>query len=162
MGRPGKGFKMRQKTAPAWFEIPSVDLDRAVRFYEGILETKLAREDMGRMRMGVFPHEKPLPTGAVVHAPGYEPASQGSVVYLNVDDIRPVLARVPAAGGEVALPLTALPGGAGSRPAASRRRCASRRAPSIATWPPSSSGGSGSRARRVSATRYGGEVTSRR
>ena len=71
---------MLQKTVPAWFEIPSVDLDRAVRFYEGILETKLAREDMGPMRMGVFPHEKPLPTGAVVHAPGYEPATQGSVV----------------------------------------------------------------------------------
>jgi predicted enzyme related to lactoylglutathione lyase len=104
---------MLQKTVPAWFEIPSHDLDRAVRFYEGIFETKLAREDMGPMRMAVFPHEKPLPTGAVVHAPGYEPASQGSVVYLNVDDIRPVLARVPAAGGAVALPLTALPGGAG-------------------------------------------------
>ena len=33
------------------------------------------------------------------------------MVYLNVDDIRPVLARVPAAGGAVALPLTALPSG---------------------------------------------------
>jgi predicted enzyme related to lactoylglutathione lyase len=104
---------MLQKTVPAWFEIPSADLERAVRFYEGILDTKLAREDMGPMRMGVFPHEKPLPTGAVVQGPGYEPTSQGSVVYLNVDDIRPVLARVPAAGGAVALPLTALPGGAG-------------------------------------------------
>ena len=50
------------------------------RFYERILDTTLAREDMGPMRMGVFPHEKPLPTGAVVHGPGYEPASQGSVV----------------------------------------------------------------------------------
>ena len=104
---------MLQKSVPAWFEIPSADLDRAVRFYEGILGTRLLREDMGPMRMGVFPHEKPHPSGAVVHAPGFEPASQGSVVYLNVDDIRPVLARVPAAGGSVALPLTALPSGAG-------------------------------------------------
>ena len=55
---------MLQKSVPAWFEIPSADLDRAVRFYEGILETRLVREDMGPLRMGVFPHEKAHPSGA--------------------------------------------------------------------------------------------------
>jgi predicted enzyme related to lactoylglutathione lyase len=104
---------MLQPTVPAWFEIPSADLERAVRFYETVLAAKLTREDMGPMRMAVFPHEKPQPTGAVVHAAGYEPTTQGTVVYLNLDDIRPVLARVPAAGGAVALPLTALPQGMG-------------------------------------------------
>src|SRR6266436_6134929 len=104
---------MLQPSVPAWFEIPSADLDRAVRFYETVLETRLRREDMGPMRMAVFPSEKPLPTGALVHAPGFAPAETGTVVYLNVDDIRPVLARVPAAGGAVALPLTALPEGMG-------------------------------------------------
>jgi predicted enzyme related to lactoylglutathione lyase len=104
---------MLQPTVPAWFEIPSADLERAVRFYETVLDAKLTREDMGPMRMAVFPHEKPQPTGAVVHAAGYEPTTQGTVVYLNLDDIRPVLARVPAAGGAVALPLTALPQGMG-------------------------------------------------
>ena len=104
---------MLQPSVPAWFEIPSADLDRAVRFYEKILETRLRREDMGPMRMAVFPSEKPLPTGAVVHAPGFVPADVGTVVYLNVDDIRPVLGRVPAAGGAVALPLTELPDGMG-------------------------------------------------
>jgi hypothetical protein len=72
---------MLQKTVPAWFEIPSADLDRAVRFYEGILDTKLVREEMGPMRMGVFPHEKPLPTGAVVTAlPG------GAGVFAQIRD----------------------------------------------------------------------------
>jgi len=104
---------MLQPSVPAWFEIPSADLDRAVRFYETVLETRLRREDMGPMRMAVFPSEKPLPTGAIVHAPGFAPAEVGTVVYLNVDDIRPVLARVPAAGGAVSLPLTALPEGMG-------------------------------------------------
>jgi len=104
---------MLQPSVPAWFEIPSADLDRAVRFYEKVLDTRLRREDMGPMRMAVFPSEKPLPTGAIVHAPGYAPAETGTVLYLNVDDIRPVLGRVPAAGGAVALPLTELPQGAG-------------------------------------------------
>jgi predicted enzyme related to lactoylglutathione lyase len=104
---------MLQPSVPAWFEIPSADLDRAVRFYEKVLATRLRREDMGPMRMAVFPSEKPLPTGAIVHAPGYAPAEAGTILYLNVDDIRPVLGRVPAAGGAVALPLTALPDGMG-------------------------------------------------
>ena len=86
---------MLQPSVPAWFEIPSADLDRAVRFYEKVLDTRLRREDMGPMRMAVFPSEKPLPTGAIVHAPGYAPAEAGTILYLNVDDIRPVLGRVP-------------------------------------------------------------------
>ncbi len=104
---------MLQPSVPAWFEIPSQDFDRAVRFYEKILTTRLGREDFGPMRMGVFPHEKPQPTGAVVRGDGYKPAEAGTVVYLNVDDIRPVLERVPGAGGAVLLPLTALPEGMG-------------------------------------------------
>jgi predicted enzyme related to lactoylglutathione lyase len=104
---------MLQPSVPAWFEIPARDLERAVRFYETVLEARLAREEMGPMSMAVFPHEKPQPTGAVVRAEGYEPHAQGTVVYLNVADIRPVLARVPQAGGQVTLPLTELPGGMG-------------------------------------------------
>ena len=66
---------MLQPTVPAWFEIPSTDFERAVRFYESVLEARLAREDMGPMTMGVFPHQKPLATGAVVKAPGYAGSS---------------------------------------------------------------------------------------
>ena len=100
---------MLQPSVPAWFEIPTKDLDRATRFYETLLDAKLIREEMGPMAMAVFPHEKPQPTGALVRAEGYQPTVTGAVVYLNVADIRPVLARVPKAGGEVLLPLTKLP-----------------------------------------------------
>lgn len=104
---------MLQPSVPAWFEIPARDLDRAVRFYESLLGANLAREEMGPMRMAVFPHQKPQPTGAVVSAQGYEPSGSGTVVYLNLDDIRPALQRLPAAGGELLLPLTQLPDGMG-------------------------------------------------
>ncbi len=104
---------MLQKSVPAWFEIPSKDLDRAVRFYEKVIGASLGREEMGPMKMAVFPHEKPAPTGALVRAEGYEPAAAGTVVYLNLDDIRPALQRVAAAGGSVLLPLTELPDGMG-------------------------------------------------
>lgn len=104
---------MLQKSVPAWFEIPARDFDRAVRFYESLIGATLIRDDMGAMRVAVFPHEKPAPTGAVVKADGYEPSTTGTVVYLNVADIRPVLSRVDKAGGSILLPLTELPDGMG-------------------------------------------------
>jgi predicted enzyme related to lactoylglutathione lyase len=104
---------MLQPAVPAWFEIPAADLDRAVRFYEEVLEARLVREETGPMKMAVFPHQKPQPTGAVVRADGYRPADIGTVDYLNLEDIRPALGRVGKAGGEVVLPLTALPDGMG-------------------------------------------------
>jgi len=104
---------MLQPSVPAWFEIPTADFERAVRFYETVLEARLSREDMGPMTMAIFPHQKPAATGAVVKAQGYVPGESGTVVYLALDDIRPAISRVSAAGGKVLLPLTELPEGQG-------------------------------------------------
>src|SRR5262249_28744923 len=102
-----------QPSVPAWFEIPTADFDRAVRFYEKVVDARLVREEMGPMTLGIFPHDKPLASGAVVKAPGYVPAEAGTVVYLSLGAIRPALTRVSAAGGGVLLPLTELPNGGG-------------------------------------------------
>lgn len=104
---------MLEPSVPAWFEIPTRDLDRAVRFYEVVLGARMLREDAGAMSMAVFPFQKPHPSGALVRADGYDPGDRGTVIYLNVQDIRPVLARVEKAGGNVVLPLTKLPDEAG-------------------------------------------------
>ena len=104
---------MLEPSVPAWFEVPTRDLDRATRFYEAILGARLLREEMGPMAMAVFPHQKPHPSGALVRADGYEPGARGTVVYLNLADIRPALARVKEAGGSILLPLTKLPDEAG-------------------------------------------------
>jgi len=100
---------MLQPSVPAWFEIPAQDLDRVSKFYESVLDARLRREEQGSLRMAVFPHDKSLPSGALVKADGYRPTEQGSIVYLNVDDIRPALAKVPKAGGAVLQPATKLP-----------------------------------------------------
>ena len=104
---------MLQPSVPAWFEIPVRDMDRAVRFYEQVVGRTLERGAMGPLEMAVFPSEKPAPTGALVRGQGYEPSASGSVVYLNLDDVRPALATAEAAGGAVLLPLTTLPDGIG-------------------------------------------------
>lgn len=93
----------------SWFEIPTADFERGIRFYETILGVSLRREDMGPMRLAIFPMAPDSPVGgAVVHMEGGNPPGPvGSVVYLyGGDDLAPVLARVEPAGGRVVVPKT--------------------------------------------------------
>ena len=44
-----------------WFEIPVLDMDRAVNFYEYVFSIKLERNDLGDLDMAWFPwNEKAL------------------------------------------------------------------------------------------------------
>ena len=104
---------MLQANVPAWFEIPASDLDRAQRFYERLLGVELKRDAYADGLQAIFPGgEPPLASGALVQRPGACQPSQshGSVVYLAVEDIRPLLARVESVGGAVLQALAAVPG----------------------------------------------------
>lgn len=93
----------------SWFEIPAADFERAVRFYETVLATPLARENMGPMRLALFPGSKEAPVGgAVSYMEGAQPPGpMGALVYLFAgDDLAVALARVPGAGGAVIVPKT--------------------------------------------------------
>lgn len=101
---------MLAASAVNWFEIPSVDLDRATHFYESVLGVKLMSDSMGPVRMSVFPAEKRQPTGCVIAADGYRPRADSTTIYLNLaDDLAKPLAKVEKAGGKVLLGKTALP-----------------------------------------------------
>jgi predicted enzyme related to lactoylglutathione lyase len=105
---------MLNANVPAWFEIPASRLDRAQNFYETILGVSLKRESMGGGDMAVFPYGgKPNTSGALIQHEDCEPSVLGSTVYLNVSDLRPVLERVLANGGDSIVPRTELPGGMG-------------------------------------------------
>ncbi|GAB3387531.1 VOC family protein [Lysobacter fragariae] len=103
---------MLQPNVPAWFEIPATDIDRAQAFYEALLDVRMKRQRyMGDTDQAVFPNGGPdHASGALVQANARRAPSQanGTVVYLSVSDIRPLLARVADIGGEVLLPLTSI------------------------------------------------------
>jgi len=98
-----------------WFEIPSADFDRAIRFYENILQTTLTRGLFGPTELAVFPYNKPACGGAIT-PPDDDPvvSRDGVVIYLNADpSLDGVLARVAGAGGSVVQGRTELPPGMG-------------------------------------------------
>lgn len=96
-----------------WFEIPAIDFDRAVRFYEAALDVELPREVVGGVPMAIFAHEEEGTGGAIVHHPRQaRPAEDGAgvLVYLNAEpSLQAALERIERAGGKKAGSLVELP-----------------------------------------------------
>lgn len=95
-----------------WFEIPTIDLPRAVRFYEAMLATKLDHQSAGPRQVAIFPTQAPNGvTGCLVNDPGrYQPSVQGTIVYLGArGELDACIARARAAGGSVVAEKTAIP-----------------------------------------------------
>ena len=100
-------------SAVTWFGIPESDRDRARRFYEEVLGTRLSDEEMGAQTYAKFPSEPSGTPGCVIAAPYLQPGRVGTMIYLACADIDAALDRVAAAGGTVLAPKMALPGGMG-------------------------------------------------
>jgi uncharacterized protein len=99
--------------AITWFEVPTTDMQRAVGFYETLLDTKL-REFPGGEPCFIFPANESGVAGSLVYRPNYQPSANGTMVYLNVDGkLDEVLTRAHAIEGAVIMPRTQIPGGHG-------------------------------------------------
>ena len=88
-----------------WFEIPVIDLQRAVNFYETIFAIKIQIEDFGELKMGVLPHGNS--GGALIqNSTYYKPSStHGPLLYLNGgDNLLNVSNKVESAGGKIEIP----------------------------------------------------------
>jgi hypothetical protein len=97
------------KSAINWFEIPVRDMDRAVRFYGGVLGIEFKREEFGGREIAVFPAEDPGVGGALVAEKHRQPSMDGALVYLDATgQLDACLARVVPAGGEIILPRTSV------------------------------------------------------
>jgi predicted enzyme related to lactoylglutathione lyase len=107
--------EQQRESRVVWFEIPSTNFDRAIRFYESILQTKLQRGLFGPTELAVFTYERPGVSGAIT-PPEDDPkvSRDGVVIYLNANpSLDAVLARIEAAGGSVVQGRTELPPGMG-------------------------------------------------
>ena len=89
-----------------WFEIYVQDMDRARRFYEAVLDTKLQRLDAGDLEMWAFPRSQGHvgTGGSLVKAGGVPSGGNSTLVYFACEDCAVEASRVEAAGGKVQRP----------------------------------------------------------
>lgn len=93
-----------------FFEIPVLDLDRAVAFYEQVLQVQLRRTEIDGNDLAFFPDSSAEggATGALASGDSYRPSLDGTRIYFDVDDIDAALTRAVAYGGAVLYPKTSI------------------------------------------------------
>ena len=86
-----------------WVEIPTTDFDRAVNFYNKILNMELNVNDFGHEKMAHFPSGE----GAIVFAEGYKPSDQGVLISLDTGNkLDDTLELIKQQGGSIHTPKT--------------------------------------------------------
>ena len=89
------------------FEIPAMDISRAINFYKEILGVEIEKLDFPGMEMGLFPYQDQTVTGVIVKGEGSEPSASGVTIYLNGgDNLQPILDKVERNGGKIIIPKT--------------------------------------------------------
>lgn len=90
----------RERNRAVWFDIPVADLDRAIAFYEDVLDVKVTKESFESFSFAVLEHEDGN-GGCLVPMPE-DISGKGIMLYLNVHGrIREAVEKVTVRGGSV-------------------------------------------------------------
>jgi predicted enzyme related to lactoylglutathione lyase len=94
-----------------WIEIPVIDMERAIAFYEAVFDFKLHRANLANLDMAMFPwvENSEGSGGSLVYNPEYyRPSADGTLVYFTAfsGDLANELSRVESSGGRVIMPKT--------------------------------------------------------
>ena len=99
---------MAKSNAIGWFDIYVADMNRAVSFYETVLQQKLEPigDPTGETQMMSFPADMGVygAGGALVKSPYSRPGVSGTLVYFSVEDCAKEESRVVSASGKVVRP----------------------------------------------------------
>lgn len=100
------------KTLIAFFEIPAVNFDRAVSFYEVIFNTTLPVCGCEKEKMAYFTQQDSY-VGAISFTPNLLPSSNGVLIHFYCSDIDATLSSVKNNGGKIVTNKRAIAGGWG-------------------------------------------------
>ncbi len=96
----------------SWFQVPAVDLDRAVRFYEAVLHATFHRMEDPMCKHAFFAMDalESLRTGGELYQSAQgKPSGGGTLVYFTAPDgVDAALSRVEQAGGKIVMPKTSI------------------------------------------------------
>jgi hypothetical protein len=85
-----------------WFDIPALDIDRAIQFYSAVLGRPIKREDFGGVPTGILPTADGGQQGCVVVVKDFKPSADGIMIYFDVNGrLKDAVAAVRAHGGTV-------------------------------------------------------------
>lgn len=93
----------------SWVEIPVEDFDRAVKFYNALLNTELKREESGNEKKAFLPTGE----GVIFSTPGFKPSKDGVIINLDVGNkLDETIEKIKKNGGSITKPRTKIkPGG---------------------------------------------------
>lgn len=90
-----------------WFEIPSKNFERAVNFYQKVLDVEISCVECGDEKMGCFPDDGINVSGAIIQAQDFIPGDTGVLVSLFCDgDLQNTLKIIVSQGGKIIIPKT--------------------------------------------------------
>ena len=82
----------------SWVEIPAMDVDRATKFYNKVLDLEIQVLDFGKEKMACFPNGE----GAISQAPDFNPSRNGVLVSFDTEkNLDATLKTVSENGGEI-------------------------------------------------------------
>src|SRR4051812_20700622 len=85
-----------------WFDIPTVDLDRAIRFYSAVLAKQITKQEFGGVPLAMLPTADGGQHGDLVLVQDFKPSKDGIMIYFDVNGrLRDAVAAVIANGGTV-------------------------------------------------------------
>lgn len=97
----------------SWFEIPAVDFQQAVHFYNHIFGIEMTQNITDANAMAFFPVTSGI-GGAVIAGSGSIPSDTGPLIYLNGGkDLNTVLNKVEEVGGRIVMAKTLISEDAG-------------------------------------------------
>ncbi len=94
------------KRLVAFFEIPAINFERAIQFYESVFNLTLNAMDFGQEKMAFFPKETGKCTGAISYAPNFKPSKDGVLISFSVENIENTLNNIERSGGEIVISKT--------------------------------------------------------
>lgn len=85
-----------------WFDVPVLDLDRAIKFYSAVFGGVVNKQEYPGMSIGVLPHEGADVGGCLVVSDTIKPSDQGPLLYFNAQGrLDEAVGQVEKNGGKV-------------------------------------------------------------